>query len=168
MIREQELETGRGPLRAEQAAAHVDAGRHVVSTSPVHETVATAQGDVTLPQMPQSVAVFDMAALDSLLALGIQPAGTIENVTVPALRAQVEHGVRERANLHAEQLGHHGHEPDVATRRQEPGMDRAQMSASHHRHAGRRHAALRLGRERPCRPSCWFERNPSTVSTSGT
>lgn len=57
-------------------------------------TVATAQGDVTLPQMPQSVAVFDMAALDSLLALGIQPAGTIENVTVPALRAQVEGAAR--------------------------------------------------------------------------
>lgn len=58
-------------------------------------TIPTAQGDVTLQGAPQTVAVFDMAALDSLLALGVQPAGTIENVTVAALRE----GTRDAARV---------------------------------------------------------------------
>lgn len=53
-------------------------------------TIPTAQGEVTLPEAPQRVAVYDMAALDSLLALGVQPAGTVENVTVPSLREQLQ------------------------------------------------------------------------------
>lgn len=51
--------------------------------------IATAQGPVALQSPPQTVAVYDMAALDTLTALGVMPAGTIDNVTVPALRDAV-------------------------------------------------------------------------------
>ncbi|SCY42985.1 siderophore ABC transporter substrate-binding protein [Paracoccus tibetensis] len=66
----------------------------LVAPAAAEITVGTAQGEVTLPDAPRTVAVYDMAALDSLLALGVQPAGTIENVTVPALRAQVQDAAR--------------------------------------------------------------------------
>lgn len=49
-------------------------------------TVPTAQGPVTLPAAPQSVAVYDMAALDTITALGVAPTGSIDNILVPALR----------------------------------------------------------------------------------
>ncbi|CAM3398992.1 siderophore ABC transporter substrate-binding protein [Paracoccus nototheniae] len=49
-------------------------------------TVPTAQGPVTLPGTPQSVAVYDMAALDTITALGVAPTGTIDRILVPALR----------------------------------------------------------------------------------
>jgi len=49
-------------------------------------TVPTAQGPVALPANPQTVAVYDMAALDTLTALGVTPAGTIDPIQVPALR----------------------------------------------------------------------------------
>ncbi|MDN5567875.1 MAG: siderophore ABC transporter substrate-binding protein [Paracoccus sp. (in: a-proteobacteria)] len=49
-------------------------------------TIQTAQGPVTLPAEPRTVAVYDMAALDTLQALGVTPAGTIDKVLVPALR----------------------------------------------------------------------------------
>lgn len=48
-------------------------------------TISTAQGDVTLPQNPQKVAVFDIAAIDSLQALGVTPAGVPDNLYVPYL-----------------------------------------------------------------------------------
>lgn len=57
-------------------------------------TITTAQGDVTLPAAPERVAVYDMAALDTLLALGVTPAATIETVTVPALRDAVGDAAR--------------------------------------------------------------------------
>ncbi len=49
-------------------------------------TVHTAQGHVTLPDSPDTVAVYDMAALDTITALGVTPAGTIDSILVPALR----------------------------------------------------------------------------------
>lgn len=49
-------------------------------------TIATAQGPVALPENPATVAVFDMAALDTLAALGVAPAGTIDRILVPALQ----------------------------------------------------------------------------------
>ena len=49
-------------------------------------TIDTAQGPVTLPAAPQSVAVYDMAALDTLTAMGVQPTGTIDNILVAPLR----------------------------------------------------------------------------------
>ena len=49
-------------------------------------TVDTAQGPVTLQDSPDAVAVYDMAALDTITALGVTPAGTIDNLLVPALR----------------------------------------------------------------------------------
>ncbi|MBU2956232.1 siderophore ABC transporter substrate-binding protein [Paracoccus sp. 1_MG-2023] len=52
-------------------------------------TIATAQGDVTLPANPETVAVYDMGALDSLTALGVVPAATIDNILVPELREAV-------------------------------------------------------------------------------
>ena len=59
-------------------------------------------------------------------------------------------------------------ELDVGSAGKEPGVDRAEMPATDHRHLRACHAALRRGRARPCCPSCWLERNWSTVSTSGT
>lgn len=52
-------------------------------------TIETAQGPVTLPAKPATVAVYDMAALDTLTALGVTPAGTIDNIVIPALREAV-------------------------------------------------------------------------------
>jgi len=49
-------------------------------------SIPTAQGQVSLPASPASVAVYDMAALDTLTALGIAPTGTIADIRVPALR----------------------------------------------------------------------------------
>lgn len=49
-------------------------------------TVDTAQGPVTLQDNPHSVAVYDMAALDTITALGVTPTGSIDNILVPALR----------------------------------------------------------------------------------
>lgn len=49
-------------------------------------TIQTAQGQVELPARPQTVAVYDMAALDTLQAMGVTPAGTIDQIMVPALR----------------------------------------------------------------------------------
>ncbi|WP_322626735.1 siderophore ABC transporter substrate-binding protein [Paracoccus beibuensis] len=49
-------------------------------------TIETAQGEVTLPVAPQSVAVYDMAVLDTLAALGVTPTGTIDRILVPELR----------------------------------------------------------------------------------
>ena len=49
-------------------------------------TVDTAQGPVTLQDSPDAVAVYDMAALDTITALGVTPAGTIDTILVPALR----------------------------------------------------------------------------------
>jgi len=48
----------------------------------------------------------------------------------------------------------HRHELHVVAPGEQAGMDRAQMSAAHHRHLRLRHAALRRSRARPCRPSC--------------
>ncbi|WP_378947126.1 siderophore ABC transporter substrate-binding protein [Paracoccus sp. R86501] len=49
-------------------------------------SIQTAQGPVELPAKPQTVAVYDMAALDTLQAMGVTPAGTIDEIMVPALR----------------------------------------------------------------------------------
>lgn len=48
-------------------------------------TIATAQGDVTLPAVPQKVAVFDVAAIDSLNALGVTVAGVPDKTFVSFL-----------------------------------------------------------------------------------
>lgn len=53
-------------------------------------TVDTAQGPVTLQDTPDSVAVYDMAALDTITALGVTPTGSIDNILVPALRDAAE------------------------------------------------------------------------------
>lgn len=48
-------------------------------------TIATAQGEVTVAEMPEKIAVFDVSAVDTLDALGIMPAGTISNLYVDYL-----------------------------------------------------------------------------------
>lgn len=48
-------------------------------------TIATAQGDVTLPAGPERVAVMDMAALDTLAALEVQPVARPEPILVDYL-----------------------------------------------------------------------------------
>lgn len=53
-------------------------------------TVDTAQGPVTLQDNPDSVAVYDMAALDTITALGVTPTGSIDNILVLALRDAAE------------------------------------------------------------------------------
>ena len=58
-------------------------------------TIQTAQGPVELPAKPQTVAVYDMAALDTLQAMGVTPAGTIDKILVPALRE----GARDAAHV---------------------------------------------------------------------
>lgn len=48
-------------------------------------TIATAQGDVTLPATPAKIAVLDIAAIDTLAALGVLPAGVPDNLYVDYL-----------------------------------------------------------------------------------
>ena len=48
-------------------------------------TIPTARGDVDVAPVPEKIAVYDMAALDTLDALGVVPAGTISNVYVDYL-----------------------------------------------------------------------------------
>ncbi|MEQ8899373.1 MAG: siderophore ABC transporter substrate-binding protein [Roseovarius sp.] len=50
-------------------------------------TVETARGDVVLQSEPQSVAVFDMAALDTLAALGVPVDGAPRPLYLPYLEA---------------------------------------------------------------------------------
>lgn len=57
-------------------------------------SITTARGDVTLPANPETVAVYDMAALDSLTALGVVPAATIDQILVPELRDGVADAAR--------------------------------------------------------------------------
>src|SRR5699024_8395447 len=49
-------------------------------------TIATAQGEVTLPAAPAKVAVFDIAAIDSLNALGVRAAGVPDNTYMSFLQ----------------------------------------------------------------------------------
>lgn len=49
-------------------------------------TIDTARGPVSLEAMPQKVAVFDLASLDTLAALGVKPAGAPAGVTLPYLK----------------------------------------------------------------------------------
>lgn len=48
--------------------------------------IQTAQGIVALPAKPERVAVFDMAALDTLDLLGVRPAGVPDRVYLPELK----------------------------------------------------------------------------------
>ncbi|RJE89466.1 siderophore ABC transporter substrate-binding protein [Paracoccus onubensis] len=48
-------------------------------------TITTAQGEVTLPEQPEKVAILDVAAIDSLHALGVLPAGRPDNILVDYL-----------------------------------------------------------------------------------
>lgn len=58
------------------------------TTTAFAETVSveTARGAVTAPSKPETVAVFDIAALDTLRALGVEIAGTPERVYVEYLQ----------------------------------------------------------------------------------
>ncbi|MDP9836549.1 iron complex transport system substrate-binding protein [Neorhizobium huautlense] len=47
--------------------------------------ITTARGQVDIAEQPQRVAVFDLAALDTLDALGIKPAGVPEKLYLPQL-----------------------------------------------------------------------------------
>lgn len=48
-------------------------------------TIATATGEVTLPAAPAKIAVLDIAAIDTLAALGVVPQGVPDNLYVPYL-----------------------------------------------------------------------------------
>ena len=74
---------GLGPAAADTA-----------TDTPAEVTVDTAQGAVTLPANPRTVAVYDMAALDSLIALGVVPAATIDRVMVPDLQGPTADAAR--------------------------------------------------------------------------
>lgn len=64
-----------------------------VSAAP--RSIDTAQGPVRFEAPPQRVAVFDVAALDTLAALGIRPAGTVRPVFVDYL----DEAIRDAAAL---------------------------------------------------------------------
>ncbi len=50
-------------------------------------TIATAQGDATVPATPGKVVVYDVAAIDTLKALGVPLAGVPDNLYIPGLDA---------------------------------------------------------------------------------
>lgn len=49
-------------------------------------SISTARGEVSLPQNPAKVAVYDLSALDTLTALGVKVGATIEKQYVPYLQ----------------------------------------------------------------------------------
>ncbi|MFN3209329.1 MAG: ABC transporter substrate-binding protein [Roseovarius sp.] len=57
-------------------------------------TVETYRGPVTVAETPETVAVYDMAALDTLEALGVAVAGTISNVYLDYLEDAAEGAAR--------------------------------------------------------------------------
>ncbi|MGK7753239.1 MULTISPECIES: siderophore ABC transporter substrate-binding protein [unclassified Roseovarius] len=57
-------------------------------------TVETYRGPVTVAQTPETVAVYDMAALDTLEALGVEVDGTISNVYLDYLEDVAEGAAR--------------------------------------------------------------------------
>lgn len=68
------------------AAASLAAATLLATTAFAEDvTVSTYQGDVTVPANPQTVAVLDVAAIDTLAALGVTIAGVPNNVYVPYL-----------------------------------------------------------------------------------
>ncbi|PCI85097.1 MAG: iron ABC transporter substrate-binding protein [Hyphomicrobiales bacterium] len=48
-------------------------------------TINTAQGEVTIAKIPEKIAAFDVAVIDNLDALGIKPAGILNNLYVDYL-----------------------------------------------------------------------------------
>ncbi|HQU70136.1 MAG TPA: siderophore ABC transporter substrate-binding protein [Albidovulum sp.] len=48
--------------------------------------IGTARGPVSVAQTPAKVAVYDIAAIDTLLALGVTPAGVPDELYVPAIK----------------------------------------------------------------------------------
>lgn len=50
-------------------------------------TIATARGEVTLPAKPAKVVAYDIAAIDTLLSLGVPLAGVPDNLYIPDLDA---------------------------------------------------------------------------------
>lgn len=57
-------------------------------------TVETFRGAVAVAQTPETVAVYDMAALDTLEALGVEVDGTISNVYLDYLEDAAEGAAR--------------------------------------------------------------------------
>ncbi|MEM9442585.1 MAG: siderophore ABC transporter substrate-binding protein [Pseudomonadota bacterium] len=56
-------------------------------------TVETYRGPMTVSTSPETIAVFDIAALDSLEALGVKPDGVVEKVYLPFLEESAENTV---------------------------------------------------------------------------
>lgn len=54
-------------------------------------TIPTARGDTQLKSPPQKVAIFDLASLDTLQALGIAVAGVPDKVYAPYLQSAAKH-----------------------------------------------------------------------------
>lgn len=57
----------------------------MVATPAVAVEVSTATGPKTIDKVPQKVAVYDMAAIDTLASIGIRPSGVPEKLFVPEL-----------------------------------------------------------------------------------
>lgn len=72
-------------LRLARLAAVASAIALAVPAVAAAVEIETAKGPVTLAGTPEKVAVFDIAAIDTLLALGIVPAGVPDKLYVPYL-----------------------------------------------------------------------------------
>ena len=57
----------------------------MVATPALAVEVPTATGSKTIDKVPQKVAVYDMAAIDTLASIGIKPSGVPEKLFVPEL-----------------------------------------------------------------------------------
>lgn len=57
----------------------------MVTTPALAVEVSTATGSKTIDKVPQKVAVYDMAAIDTLASIGIKPSGVPEKLFVPEL-----------------------------------------------------------------------------------
>jgi iron complex transport system substrate-binding protein len=78
---------GRGPERTRRLAACLAATVLAGTASADPVVVDTARGPVEVAEVPRRVVVLDMAALDTIDALGVRPVGVPEKVFVPYLEA---------------------------------------------------------------------------------
>ena len=75
--------------------------------------IDTARGPATVPEDPSTVAVFDIAAIDTLNALGVPIAGTTSNLYVDYLQNVADDSVKLGSLFEPDVEGVHALQPDL-------------------------------------------------------
>ncbi|RVV98572.1 siderophore ABC transporter substrate-binding protein [Mesobaculum littorinae] len=78
------------PVAAQDTETEAPALADTAPVAAPDVTFDTARGEVSMPPAPETIAVFDIAAADTLDALGVEIAGTIDRVFVDYLAEMAE------------------------------------------------------------------------------